>query len=93
MRKVDLGSFKDVNRDNFSDEACYVLYDYLSELEMELDTTIVIKPEDIENQYIEYKVAKDCLNDYNFDTIEELEADEELKVWLLGNGGILIKTY
>jgi hypothetical protein len=94
-KNVTLEMFKkgfiDYNRDYFSYEGYEILYDYLIELEISCDFEIEFDVIAIICDFVEYESIQDCLNDYDMNTIEDLE--EETTVLLLKNGGIIIHTF
>ena len=83
--------FRNHNRDYFSCEGYEVLYDYLTELESSCDFEIEFDVIAIICDFVEYESIEECLNDYDMNTIEDLE--DETTVLLLENDGIIIHTF
>jgi hypothetical protein len=94
-KNVTLEMFKkgfiDYNRDYFSYEGYEVLYNYLIELEISCDFEIDFDVIAIICDFVEYESVEECLNDYDMNTIEDLE--DETTVLLLENDGIIIHTF
>lgn len=87
-------AFEDAGRGNqFSREALFALFDYLEELEQDLDEEIELDVISICCDYTEYESLEEFNKDYGVEheTIEDLEY--ETTVIRLDSGGIIVQNF
>ena len=77
--------------DQFSHSGLLAIYDYLTQLEYDCNMTIELDVISICCDFAEYDDLEEALNDYNLDSLRELQ--DNTQVIELKNGGIIIQAF
>jgi len=73
-----IDTFKKVRPDNFSYDGLKVLFEHLEEYEDSIDRQIEFDVIAICCDYSEYETEKELLENYDYETIEEIEEQTEI---------------